>query len=401
MIARPPPPPTIALRISPSRSTATNRRPPTPTFLNAATMTMDELPLFPAPARPERWHVLRAGVTRLAEQGVFIGTSSWKYPGWLGWIYERERYLTRGRFSEARFERECLREYADLFRTVSVDAGYYAFPSTEGTRALASQVPAGFRLSFKVTDELTLRRFPRLDRFGARAGLENPRFLDAGLFQNAFLAPLEPVRDRVGLLMFEFARFAPGTWASAGAFAEALDTFFSRLPRDWQYGVELRNPELLQPEYLQTLAGHGVTHILNNWQAMPSVGEQLRLPGILTTDFAAARFLLKPGRTYEQAVQKFSPYDRLREPLPEARAAARHLIRQIQSRHSDPIATDDPSPRPGQSAPTPPIAGQAQAPTTETQRLKKPPPSYIFVNNRLEGNALETITAVVESEGYA
>jgi len=365
-------------------------------------MNMDELPLFPAPVRPDRWHRLRAGVARLAEQGVFIGTSSWKYPGWLGWLYERERYLTRGRFSEARFERECLREYSEVFPTVSVDAGYYTFPTRDGAAALAAQVPAGFRLSFKVTDELTLRRFPRLDRFGARAGLENPRFLDAQLFQNAFLAPLEPVRDRIGVLMFEFARFAPTTWASAGAFAEALDTFFSQLPRNWQYGVELRNPELLQPEYLQSLARHGVAHVLNNWQAMPSVGEQLEIPGILTTHFAAARFLLKPGRTYEQAVQKFSPYDRLREPLPEARAAARHLIHQLQLRISDPIvATQPQSPEtaqptgpPGQPSPRPPAAAKAPGP-------KKPPPSYIFVNNRLEGNALETITAMIEAAGTA
>jgi hypothetical protein len=31
-------------------------------------------------------------VGALAAQGVFIGTSSWKYPGWLGTIYDRGRY---------------------------------------------------------------------------------------------------------------------------------------------------------------------------------------------------------------------------------------------------------------------------------------------------------------------
>ena len=322
---------------------------------------MDELPLFsPGPARSERWERLRAGVARLAGEGILLGTSSWKYPGWIGWLYERDRYLTRGRFSEARFRRECLRAYAEVFPAVSVDAGYYAFPTAETVNSLRRLAGDGFRLSFKVTDEITMRRFPRLDRFGARAGQENPRFLDADLFRRAFLAPLEPHRHQVGVLMFEFARFAPGTWSSPSEFADALDRFFAGLPGGWSYGVELRNPELLQPEYLAALARHGIAHVLNQWQAMPSVGEQLKVPGILTTDFTAARFLLKPGRSYEEAVRLFSPYDRLREPLPEARAAARQLIDTLRSR-----------PRPPQR------------------------PSFIFVNNRLEGHALETILALV------
>lgn len=345
---------------------------------------MDELPLFPEPpsVRDERWHQLRTGVASLAERGVLIGTSSWKYPGWIGWLYSRDRYLTRGKFSEARFGRECLREYAEVFSTVSVDAGYYAFPTRDGVAGLCAQVPAGFRLSFKVTDEITLRRFPQLDRFGPRAGAENPHFLDAALFRHAFLSPLEPYRDHIGVLMFEFTRFAPGTWPSPTAFAEALDAFFSRLPHEWRFGVELRNPELLAPEYLAVLARHHVAHVLNNWQAMPSVGEQLALPGILTTDFTAARFLLKPGRAYAQAVSLFSPYDRLREPLPEARTAARQLMATVSTQGDTGLA------RPGEGADpgTGPPASSAP---------KKPPLSYIFVNNRLEGHALETILAMV------
>jgi hypothetical protein len=41
----------------------------------------------------------------LAAQGVFIGTSSWKYPGWFGSIYDRQRYEYKGRFPQTRFNR--------------------------------------------------------------------------------------------------------------------------------------------------------------------------------------------------------------------------------------------------------------------------------------------------------
>ena len=43
-------------------------------------------------------------------------------------LYDEQRYLYRGKFAESRFERDCLEEYAQIFRTVCVDAGYYQFP---------------------------------------------------------------------------------------------------------------------------------------------------------------------------------------------------------------------------------------------------------------------------------
>ena len=64
----------------------------------------------------------------LAVQGVFVGTSSWKYPGWVGMLYDAARYEYRGKFAQTRFNRCCLNEYAEVFRTVCVDAAYYTFP---------------------------------------------------------------------------------------------------------------------------------------------------------------------------------------------------------------------------------------------------------------------------------
>ena len=33
-------------------------------------------------------------LSALAVQGIYFGTSSWKYEGWLGSIYREDRYLT-------------------------------------------------------------------------------------------------------------------------------------------------------------------------------------------------------------------------------------------------------------------------------------------------------------------
>src|SRR6185437_12273094 len=52
--------------------------------------------LFDDPARFDRDR-LAARLSALAKRQIFLGTSSWKYTGWLEQIYSPERYRSRGR----------------------------------------------------------------------------------------------------------------------------------------------------------------------------------------------------------------------------------------------------------------------------------------------------------------
>ncbi len=297
---------------------------------------------------------------RLAgEANLYLGTSSWKYEGWIGQVYDAQRYLTRGKLSTRRFESECLEEYADTFPTVCVDAGYYRFPSDKFLAGLCAQVPDHFRLSYKVTDEITVKKFPKLERFGDRAGTDNTHFLDAKLFVDAFLGPLSPHRRKTGVLIFEFSTFYPTHFERLRDFIAVLDDFLGQLPTDWQYGVEVRNAKLLRAEYFDVLRTHNVTHVFNSWTKMPPVEEQMVLPGAFTADFYAARFLLRPGRAYQQAVDSFQPYRETKDASPEARTAIKSLIQRSK--------------------------------TSPTRR-----PSYLFVNNRLEGNSPNTLAAALD-----
>jgi uncharacterized protein YecE (DUF72 family) len=309
---------------------------------------------------PIRRDRLQARLADLAAQGVFVGTSSWKYPGWRGQLYADDRYVWRGRFSTRRFEDSCLAEYGEVFPTVCVDAAYYKFPDAGYLEGLVRRVPRGFQFGLKVTDEITVKRFTNLPRFGLRAGKPNENYLNAGLFASAFLAPCEPFRGQIGLLILEFSRFYPSDYARGREFLEALDGFLAQLPPGWPYGVEIRNRGFLKPDYFAMLQRHRVAHIYNSWEAMPPVEEQLALPGSRTHPaLCGARFLLKPGRRYEEAVKMFSPYDRVQDPNPAGRRAGAALIR-------DGLA------RPGQGR------------------------TFLYVNNRFEGNALETIEAMLE-----
>lgn len=87
----------------------------------------------------------------------------------------------------------------------------------------------------------------------------------------------------------------------------------------------------------------------------------MAVAGCDTSDaMVAARFLLKPGRSYEEAVEQFSPCKSAKEVNGEARTVGRKLI------------------------------------AAAKQQGKK---AFIYGNNRLEGNALETISAMAEGLG--
>ena len=306
---------------------------------------------------------IRAKAAALAARGVFIGTSSWKYPGWRGQVYEEDRYIWRGRFSETRFQQQCLGEYGEVFKTVCLDAAYYKFPDRRYLEGMVNAVPDDFLFGLKVTDEITIKKFTNLPRFGLRAGKPNENFLNADLFARAFLIPCEEFRKNIGILLFEFSKFYPSDYELGRDFIADLDTFLGKLPTGWPYGVEIRNRHFLKPDYFSMLHRHGAVHVYNSWADMPAVSEQMALPGSRTNPaLCAARFLLKPGRRYEDSVKLFEPYDAVKEPNADARAAGAALVRE----------------------------GVQAGPQRRT---------FIFVNNRLEGNAPQTIATMLEQAG--
>ena len=154
--------------------------------------------------------ILTRRLAELAAAGIYVGTSSWKYEGWLGTIYSPEKYLryfqkSPPKIQKKRFQDTCLAEYAETFPTVCFDGGYYQFPTPQMLERFFSQVPPNFRLSLKVTDMITVLRWPNYPEYGSKAGQSNSDFLNADLFLSSFLSPLAPYRDRVGTLIFEFS----------------------------------------------------------------------------------------------------------------------------------------------------------------------------------------------------
>jgi uncharacterized protein YecE (DUF72 family) len=310
--------------------------------------------------RPPLAARLAPALHTLAERGVCFGTSSWKYEGWLGSIYTPERYLTRNRFSRKKFEAECLREYAETFPVVGGDFSFYQFPTPDSWARVFAGTPPTLGFGLKVPEQITVPRWPGHARYGPRAGEANDNFLDVALFEGGFVRALEPHRHQVAVFIFEFGTFARSDFRSVPDFLERLKEFLGALPAGWRYAVEIRNEDYLVPDYFATLARHNVAHVFNAWTRMPRLVDQISIPEAFTADFTVVRALLQKDRGYEQAVRMFEPYQQLLQADPSTRASLRKIAERA--------------------------LGVGQR-------------AYIFVNNRLEGNAPTTIESVVTTPG--
>src|SRR5262249_17713132 len=275
---------------------------------------------------PELAARLAPRLRRLADENIYIGTSSWKYEGWMDQIYTRERYTTRGRYSKKRFEAECIDEYAKTFPIVCGDFSFYQFPPDVFWQKLFQTAPQSLLFALKVPEDITVTRFPKHDRYGPRAGMENDSFLNDAMLGDSFLRPLEPFQTRIAALIFEFGHLPKSAFENQPPFLDQLDRFLDALPRGHRYAVEIRNPELLEPAYFSCLRSHGVAHVFNAWTRMPELGVQTATADAFTADFTVTRALLRHGRPYEEAVAKFSPYQQIQEPNPRARDAIKKLI---------------------------------------------------------------------------
>src|ERR1017187_4142274 len=127
---------------------------------------------------PFNRYKIKQTAAELAAKSVFIGTSSWKYESWFGQLYTPARYKYRGKVAKTRFQRDCPGEYAGAFKTVCVDAAYYDFSRREYLQKLVDAVPDDFQFGFKVTDAVTIKRFPNLPRSEEHTSeLQSPMYL--------------------------------------------------------------------------------------------------------------------------------------------------------------------------------------------------------------------------------
>lgn len=295
-------------------------------------------------------HITDRSIELAGQSHIYLGTSSWKYEGWQGLVYNHHYP------SKKAFQQRCLTEYARYFPAVGVDSTFYQFPGERLVAGLDALTPDHFRFGLKATEEITVHTYPTHPRYGARKGQNNPNFLNGDLFTRQFVEVVDQLGAKLGPIILQFATL-PKPIIEDGSFLRRLDDFLIQLPRGHRYATEIRNRQLLGDDYFAVLRKHGVAHVHSSWSWMPPLEEQLAHDKSFTADFFVMRLLTPPQLTYQDAVETFFPYSRVQHPLPELRTALiEHLKNAMQSGF----------------------------------------PGYVFVNNRLEGAAPLTIAHILE-----
>ena len=258
---------------------------------------------------------------RRLPETIFLGTSSWSFPGW-------QRIVYGGAYSEAQLARDGLAAYSrhPLLRLVGVDRGYYRPLSPAQYEQYARQVPEHFRFLIKAPASITdavLR--------GERGEPEsdNPQFLDAGYAVEQFVEPaLRGLRLHAGPLVFQLSPL-PRRLTVDGAHEtiDRLGAFLSALPRSVDgiapiCAVELRNAEMLTPRFIRMLNECGARLCLSIHPTMPAAARQAA--ALRTMDAPAdegddwhlkgplvVRWNLHSGLRYDEAKDRYAPFDRL------------------------------------------------------------------------------------------
>lgn len=299
---------------------------------------------LPAPA-PVSEEIRDLG--RVLPPGLHIGTSSWAFSGWAGLVYADT-------MNESRLSRDGLVAYAKhpLLRSVSIDRGYYGVLRADEYARHAEQVPPSFRFVVKAPAAVS-DRFLRGE--GGRPAGDNPSYLDAAWAAEQFVAPcIEGLGDRAGVLLFQFApqlTSRPGRGvgfarAEATRFAGQLLQFLRALPSSptgspstsvsgssgWVYAVEVRDPELLTPDLAATLDRTRARYCHSVHARMPSLPEQARRLAALSPGPFVARWNLHAGYRYEQAKEKYLPFNRIVDPDPDSRGAIARMAAEALSR---------------------------------------------------------------------
>ena len=274
----------------------------------------DQIPLFdlapgtaddPSVAALERVHAEARMIAADLPDHIRFGTSSWSFPGWKGIVYS-------GAATASAIARDGLRQYAahPLLRTVGIDRSYYAPIPIEDLRRYADQLPRGFQGCAKAPASVTSMTIgpPGSDT-------PNPDFLSVNRLIEELLLPFSVAfRDHTGPFVIEFPPFPRSIRVEPADFLARLDRFLEKLPRDFQYAVELRDRRLLTPAYRAILARHGMGHTYNYWSAMPGLMAQTRVVPPEELPFAVIRLLLRPGTWYADQRERFQPFNAIVAP---------------------------------------------------------------------------------------
>ena len=200
------------------------------------------------------------------EKQIQIGTCSWKYDLWEGFVYSENK------------PSNYLQEYSSRYSTVEVDQWFWSLfkgnvvvlPKPEVVKEYAASVPPGFIFSIKVPNSITLTH--HYIKQQKTVLVPNPYFLSTELMER-FIETIEPLGDHIGPLIFQFEYLNKNKMSGLSHFIEMFEIFKEGIPEGYQYCIEIRNSNFLKDEYFDFLSEFGLGHVFLQGYFMPSIFE--------------------------------------------------------------------------------------------------------------------------------
>lgn len=264
---------------------------------------------------------------RNVHPSVLFGTASDRYAGWIGQIYTKGLYESRiqsrsktiggNHFKEEVLPVESVKEYFEHFSCLEIDYTFYRslldgeLKPTANYHALAAYkryLEPGHRLLLKVPQEVFAERLMRKGQFE-----ENPDYLNPQIFTDRFYAPAcEILDENIEAFIFEQEYHSKKQSLPPESLVESLQKFFSAIPEDRRYHIELRTPSYLSAPYFGFLKAKGIGQVLSHWTWLPALSKQFEKAGkeFFSSDNLGIIRLVTPLRmNYDETYLKSFPFD--------------------------------------------------------------------------------------------
>lgn len=192
---------------------------------------------------------------------INIGTCSWKYESWQGLVYPE--------FGDFNY----LEEYSKKYNTVEIDQWFWSLhpnnkitlPKSNVVEEYFISTPAEFKFTVKIPNSITLTHPYKSKEI-------NNNFLSPDLME-AFLDSIKILKSKIGMLMFQFEYLNKQKISSQLEFQQRLEELFIKLNREYNYAIEIRNPNFLNKQMFSFLSNHDIAYVFLHGYYMPSIFE--------------------------------------------------------------------------------------------------------------------------------
>jgi uncharacterized protein YecE (DUF72 family) len=262
-------------------------------------------------------------------QNILIGTASDRYAGWIGQIYSEGKYkkgITRRShkvgdktFNEETLPVESVAEYFEHFPLLEIDYTFYRpLLDSSGNPTPNFHVLTSYRQHMNEGDFVLLKApqivIARKLRRGS-AFVENENYLNADMFTKQFYKPaIEILGPCLKGIIFEQEYHIKNDRILISKLSLDLDDFFTKIPKDTRYHIELRTEAYLTDPVLDVLKKHGVGVVFSHWTWLPPLRKQF---GKVSMRFfnsgnqVVIRLITPLRMSYEESYAKAFPFNKM------------------------------------------------------------------------------------------